>query len=300
MYFGSQEPRREVPFGKKDELVELGETIPGQPLILLNGVAAVPGFLTQELSTLRLKKIYKELFLVSNRDNISPLHHQTIKGRDVILTERPDLHLVWFYERIFLKPIPKCLLSYDFWRRHILSAKDQYGQELILEALGFLRTYSRLIIHESDFRMAQTLHLLPESITWERWCGFIVCFQSLRDREVALRYHYGEIRLTRLNLLHTIFRGSNYHQVHHNYATFFGRFGAPFLFFFGGVTVLLTAVQTGLAAHPDGGYYHNFTAFIVPLSLILTLFALILLPFVFFFLLMRELIVYLFCHRKLS
>ncbi len=51
-----------------------------------------------------------------------PLHYQKAVGRNVVVHERADLHLVWDEQRIFLKPIPRYLLDRDFWR-HILSCE---------------------------------------------------------------------------------------------------------------------------------------------------------------------------------
>lgn len=305
MHFTSQELLAEVPFSKEHQLLELGDgnTIPGEPLVALDNEDAVSDFLERELSTSRLKTLYKLLFLVSNRRNISPLHHQRLKGRDVLITERPDLHLLWYYERIFIKPIPKCLLSYTFWTTQLQSAKDPRRRELQMEAYGFLRTYTELIVHESDFNLARDLGLLPqlpEPVTWESWCLFSRGFRPLRDRHVALRYHYGEIRLTRLNALHTITRGCNYQQMHHNYSTFLSGVGAPFLFFFGAVTVLLTALQTGLAAYPENSRYIDLSSPVVVTSVVAALLSLGLLPALYIFFHLRELLEFVLFYRQLT
>ncbi|KAF2462923.1 uncharacterized protein BDR25DRAFT_308060 [Lindgomyces ingoldianus] len=48
--------------------------------------------------------------------NINPLHRQRVKGREIVLTEEPRLHLVWIHDRIFAKPLPRYLLSQTFWK----------------------------------------------------------------------------------------------------------------------------------------------------------------------------------------
>src|SRR5208282_4898449 len=126
-----------------------GDSVPGQPLVLLEDKESLSSFLHGELTTERLDKMYHILFLLSNRNNISPLHHQALMGRQILITERPDLHLVWYYDRIFIKPIPLCLLNYEFYSNHLLKAPD--GARFCADANGFLRTYASLIIHESDF-----------------------------------------------------------------------------------------------------------------------------------------------------
>ncbi|KAH0595024.1 hypothetical protein MHUMG1_07323 [Metarhizium humberi] len=254
----------------QDEVLSMDNAIPGNPLLSIDDQPAVGEFLRAELSTMRLRRVYGILFLTSKPDNISPLHHQQIKGRDICITERPDLHLVWHYERIFIKPIPESLFSSEFWEKHIVGAdtRDTGSDSFRAEAEGFLRTYARLITHESDLHLAKRLHLVPGTLTWNGWCHYIQRFRYLRDRDVAQRYHFGEIRLTRLNFWHSLRHGRSYFQVHHNYATFFARFGAPYIFVFGAATVFLTALQTGLAAYPQWGIYQDLASRIVPFTLI--------------------------------
>ncbi|KAH6886787.1 hypothetical protein B0T10DRAFT_515625 [Thelonectria olida] len=306
--FSSKRPSRrskdedvvETPLTEDNELLSLGSVVPGQPLIHLDDQAAVGNFLLRELSTERLNRIYGLLFLASNRGNISALHHQRFKTREICITEQPDLHLVWYYERIFIKPIPKCLFSHHFWKTYINQASHPDGADLCGEAYGFLRSYSHLIVHESDFDLARDLRLVPEMVTWEKWCHFIRGFQHLRDRDVAPRYHYGEIRLTRLNFWTTLLHGRSYCRVYHNYAVYFARFGAPYLFVFGAITLLLTAMQTGLATFDDGGIYRDMSARFVPFTLVLALAGLALLPLLFAFFQLKELFWFVYCHRELS
>lgn len=289
-----------VPFSQEQQLLQAHETVPGHPCVRIDDRDAVKKLIREELATTRLSRLYYMLFLASNRENISPLHHQAIKGRTICITERPDLHLIWYYGRLFIKPMPALLFSYDMWNTVIRPVQDEDGFDLILEALGFLRTYSRLIRHESDFRIAREHHLLPPCITWEAWCHFISNFSLLADRRVARRYHYGEIRLTRLNFWHTLLYGRSYMQVHHSYATFFARFGAPYLLFFGATTVLMAALQTGIEASIEGGRYHGMAATFVPFCLILTILGLAFPVLLFMFFWARELVIFIFCYRPLA
>lgn len=113
------------PFAAEYQLVTaLGDAVPGQPILSLNDEAAVVSFLVKEISTERLERMYGMLFLVSNYNNISPLHHQLVKGRQILITERADLHLVWHYDRIFIKPLTKCLLNHHFWKVHLRQDKQ--------------------------------------------------------------------------------------------------------------------------------------------------------------------------------
>jgi hypothetical protein len=101
--------------------------------------------------------------------NISPLHRQLVKRRTIVLTEDPKLHLVWIYDRIFIKPLPRYLGSYTFWKDFLCieTGSGGRGGRIRRAALGFLRTYCYLVKHESDLRIAQdpSLCLLPPDIT---------------------------------------------------------------------------------------------------------------------------------------
>lgn len=311
---------------RENELIRLNittnTTIPGHPMIAWDNELAVQQILKTDLCTARLRGIYKLLFLTSRPVNTSPLHHQSIKGRQIFLTEKPDLHLLWHYDRIFIKPVPKYLFSSDFWLTHMVrkNARDgvepatqlgqdehgQSGEDWSLEAMGFLRSYSQLIRHESDFDLAKDFRLIPSNmgITWESWCRFIANFSPLRNRDVSMRYHYGEIRLTRLNFWTIVLYGKSYAKVHHTSSAFFSRFGAPYIFIFGALTVLLTALQTGLAVFPEdymgSTTYHVIATGFVPFSLVLTMAGLCFLPFLFTFFQVLKVVNFFRFHHPLS
>ena len=134
-----------------------------------------------------------------------------MKGREIIITEDPRLHLVWIYNRIFIKPLLRYLLSYTFWSEYLLNEKsplESSTQEeretctiVRISALGFLRIYFYLIRYELDFEIARSeTRLLPPNITWNKFCVFSKDFLDISDDAVSERYKYGELRLTRLNL----------------------------------------------------------------------------------------------------
>jgi hypothetical protein len=259
----------------------------------------------RELSTARLDRHYSVLFLVSNRRNISPLHHQALKGRQILLTERPDLHLVWNYTCIFIKPLPMCLLSHWFWKAHVHSlgrskdgAHDKSG--LQLEAQGFVRTYASLVRHKSDFALAQQLGLLPQGLMdWPAWCHFIQGFEHLRDYQVSRRYHYGEIRLTRLNFWCRVLLRGTYFEMHHNYVLSLARVGAPYMLVFGAVAVILAALQTAVQLGPEQSPYARFAECFVPFSIALTVAGLVSIPALYMVFLAKELWLFVFRHRPL-
>ena len=117
-----------------------------------------------------------------------------------------------------------------------------------MSALGFLRTYYYLIQHESDFEIARNeTRLLPPDITWTDFCAFSKDFVDISDDTVSERYHYGELRQTRLNLYAKLIIGKfHYERVHGQYGAFFARFYGPLLFIFGILSIILSAMQVEL------------------------------------------------------
>ena len=234
--------------------------LPSQPQLRLQDADHLKAFLAQDLLTPELDGLAPRLWLISTPEssNINPLHYQRVKNREIILAEDPRLHLIWYHERIYLKPLPAYLLSHAFWQGYLSSSPittshSSLGSErptLERAALGFLRTYCHLIQHESDLRIAQQEHLqlIPPSVTWKQFSSLVAALrQSIEDQHVAPRYHYGEIRLSRLNFLVKVFLfRRNYQEVNPQYAEYFAQFYGPLLFIFGFLSVLLSAMQVSL------------------------------------------------------
>ncbi|RYO99935.1 hypothetical protein DL764_006644 [Monosporascus ibericus] len=176
-----------------------------------------------------------------------------VKRRTVIVTEDPKLHLVWIYDRIFIKPLPRYIISYAFWRDFIGDAED--ADRIRRAALGYLRTYLYLVRYESDFRIAQDsgLQLIPTDITWEQFSNFASDLANITDYDVSARYAYGEIRLTRLNFYAPfLLRKSYFQRVEYQYGTYFSRFYGPVLFVFGVASIVLSGLQVAVAVdEPD-------------------------------------------------
>ncbi|KAK1964059.1 hypothetical protein LY78DRAFT_659741 [Colletotrichum sublineola] len=199
--------------------------------------------------------------------NISPLHRQIVKRRTIIITEDPKLHLAWINDRIFIKPLPRYVGSYIFWRDHINTEPGSKGNEdrIRRAALGFIRTYYYLVKYESDFRIAQdhSLSLIPADITWTQFCNFTSRLADIEDRDVSLRYNYGEIRLTRLNFYAPLLlRKSHFQRVEYQYGPYLARFYVPILFIMGVVSVVLSGLQVIIAVGEgneggDGGRADN-------------------------------------------
>ena len=82
-------------------------------------------------------------------------------GRQLIVTKKTDLHMVWHGSKIYIKPLPEFLLCHTVWEKFLC----QYP-ELYRRGLGLLFSYVQLIRAKSDLRVAHSTGLLPDDITW--------------------------------------------------------------------------------------------------------------------------------------
>ncbi|KAG9228114.1 hypothetical protein BJ875DRAFT_508683 [Amylocarpus encephaloides] len=206
--------------------------------------------------------------------NINPLHRQRVKGREIIVTEEPRLHLVWFHDRIFMKPLPRYLLSWEFWERFLVDTSVGLGEcrdAVRGAALGHLRSYRYLIQHESDFIVAKQDHLrlIPQDVQWTEFCHLVSALDRIKDADVSARYCYGELRLSRLNFYAPFFlRKFHFEQVHGQYSDYFTRLYGPVLFVLAGVSTLLNGMQVQLAVdqvasshdHSSWSVFRSFSA----------------------------------------
>ncbi|KAI5459555.1 hypothetical protein BGZ63DRAFT_415113 [Mariannaea sp. PMI_226] len=191
-------------------------------------------FLHDELSTIQLGAMYWVLFLLLERRNIGPLHRRAIRGRHVLITERPDLHLVWHDSRTFIRPIPLCLLSYELYNNYTN------------RQMNFLGLMKGLIMHESDYNIAKDIGLMSSTTDRARY-----------DEEVSPQYQYDELRPSRLNFYNNLVcLRRNYLDVHHQYLTFFLTFIGPYLF-------MLTALTDDPASALKGAIQKFYTFSIV-------------------------------------
>ncbi len=229
--------------------------LPGQPRIGLNDADQLADFLEQELVASDLERMAPHLWMMSTQSsaNINSLHRQQVKERAIVITEDARLHLVWHHDRIYVKPLPKYLLCREFWSCFLLDRLSPLGdrrESIKKAALGYMRTYCHLVRHESDFELAQRtdVRLVPKDVDWPDFCRLMSPFEKIPDIEVSGRYCYGELRLTRLNFYIKIFlRKFQYEQIHTQYSSFFARFYGPLLFVFGIFSIILSAMQVGMA-----------------------------------------------------
>ncbi|KAH8671875.1 hypothetical protein BGZ60DRAFT_449450 [Tricladium varicosporioides] len=221
-------------------------------------------FLELELSTPKLDKLFRHLWLAGLARPSRPLHRQKLIGRTILVTENPHEHLIWFETYIFIKPLPEFLLNFDFWQDHICSDIGLYKA-----ARGLLLSYAWLVRHQSDLRIAKEAGLLHKNIEWSQWTLFLQdCLSHINPEildDVSDRYQFGELRLTRLNMLYRLSGGSLDHFVrgYISYSTwyraFFSRNFAWLLAIFATFSLLLSAMQVGLSTKTltDSSWFHN-------------------------------------------
>ena len=196
-----------------------------------------------------------------------PLHHQKSRAREILVNEHPGLHLLWYYEKIFVKPIPAYFYSQAFW--DYLATADE---NVYKAAVGFMRSYTFLIQFPIDFVEAVRVGLIPpkenngngngkELIfpTYEEFCNFIEPFSHIRDPSVNRRYHYGELRLTRINRAAIFKMKLAYFHIYPQWGSFLAHILAPVITIFAVASVALNSMQVALAAlemgpMPDSGW----------------------------------------------
>jgi hypothetical protein len=119
-----------------------------------------------------------------------------------------------------------------------------------------MRSYYMLIRYKIDFEDACQLRLIPEKgngqmPTYEDWCKFIAPFARVGNQHVNRRYHFGELRLSRINIVAMYFRsGLAYYQyrIHLDCRSFMEHTLGPIVTVFAVCTVVLNSMQVGLAA----------------------------------------------------
>lgn len=236
--------------------------IPGNPSIGLLP-SEVYDHLSNELATPLLDELHTQLWLVAKKSghHIDALHTQKVKARSIIPAEDPRLHLIWNRNRMYIKPVPQCLLNYEFWVRYLKPLKRVLSSERSSPvpkspepaasvfdsriAIGFMRSYAFLIKSPLDFAIAKESYLIPTDINWIQWSIFINHFRVVEDDTVAKRYHYGQLRLSRLNWAVRLFRPKNirsrwfYENPYWSTSEFMERATFPLVFLFASVSIAL-------------------------------------------------------------
>ncbi|KAK4955187.1 hypothetical protein LTR10_007382 [Elasticomyces elasticus] len=194
-----------------------------------------------------LERMHKQLWYAGRIGNISPLHHQKVIRREVVLTENPRLHLVWFEKTIFVKRLGDELLNWKYFSDVVCG--DQTVHRV---ATGFLLSYTCLIQYPSDLAVAQATGLVNKDVTWRCWQDFRSSVRHhLADRNVHDRFEYGELRLNRLDQIYRMKGlGLTYFTVYRDYSSYFGDHYMTLVLLFALVSVALSAMQV-MAGFPQ-------------------------------------------------
>jgi len=194
-----------------------------------------------------LEIMHKWLWYAGRKGNISPLHHQKVIRREIILTERAQLHLVWFGRTIYIQRLSDSLLDWTNFSEVVCQDARIYQM-----ATGFLLSYARLIEYPSDLEVAQSSGLINKCVTWQSWQSFRTdVLHSVAMRDVHDRYEYGELRLERLNQIYRLKGlGLTYFNVYRDYSSYFGENYTTLIALFALVSVALSAMQ--VMASVDG------------------------------------------------
>ena len=215
----------------------------------------ITAVLREDMLLPRLNKIHQYLWWCSKMRQAPALHEKLMEKHEIVVTEQADLHLVCPTGRIFIKPLPMYLLCHQLWTSHICADAQLYEC-----CIGFLLSYAWRIRHESDLVIAVDHGLLPKWLTWKAWVVFVSSFLGYLEANgghskfVNKRYQYGELKLTRLNVVYRYapevpgLKGyiSGYGQASMFFKRNFAWMGLGFLY----LVAILTAMQVGLAAAP--------------------------------------------------
>ncbi|EEP79652.1 predicted protein [Uncinocarpus reesii 1704] len=207
-------------------------------------------YLHRDLDLSRLNKIHSHLWMAGRPMNSRPLHRQRMMGLEIFPTEQSDLHLLKFSNRILIKPLPAYIFSHDFWSKHLCASK-----ELHESASGLLVSYIWLVCSPVDLRTAQDANLLPSTLDWPAWKSFVHdVFNHININAldtVNKRYHFGELRLSRVNTIYRVkfffthfIRG--YLYGYNRYQVFFERNFGWILVVFVYFSLVLSAMQVAL------------------------------------------------------
>lgn len=210
-------------------------------------------FLEEDLNLTRLNAIHSHLWMAGRPMRARPLHRYKMYGYEMLGTHQMDLHLLKFSNKLLVKPLPEYLIDTTFWEQHLCGDNDKERWE---SATGWLLSYVWLITSPLDLKLAHDYALIPPAITWPWWKDFATDFVSHVDinalHDVNKRYHFGDLRLSRVN---TIYRTRFFHTHfvrgylygYNRYVVFFERNFSWILILFVFLSLVLSAMQVGTA-----------------------------------------------------
>jgi hypothetical protein len=220
-------------------------------------------YLKLRLDTNHLDNVVDLLWLAGLRGKVRPLHRWIALNIRITITETARMHLLWRPSQIFLMPLEPALFNYATFKSVICNADATPAekQHMYSAALGLLLTYTKLILYESDLRLAQhpDYGLLPAHITYKQWVAFssaIIAHNQAHHSQLPGRYHYGELRLYRINLIYRFALRFRLRYVVHgyfedttDYSSFLEHNFRWLLVVFAYASIVLSAMQLGGATY---------------------------------------------------
>lgn len=204
----------------------------------------------------RLSQLQKFLWIAGQLKPPHALHHQLALGREIIVTEQMDMHLVSSVDRIFIKPIPHYLFTEKLWstclscrhcRSHLLVVAEPCNHRQLRCVFGLLSSYVSLVTHGSDFIIAKEEGLLPEDLTWQNWASLVKDmnneYRLAHEYRAHERFKYGELSLTRLQFLWLLFSTDELYWYRWNWYWCSSR---QLMLVMMSIIVVLAAMQVGL------------------------------------------------------
>lgn len=213
----------------------------------------VSEFLEEDLDLSRLNNIHTHLWMAGRPMRARPLHRYKMYGYEILGTQQMDLHLLRFSNKLLVKPLPEYILDASFWEQHLCGDDNR---ELWESATGWLLSYVWLLTTPLDLKLAHEDALLPAAITWPWWKAFVTDFLNTVDmntlHQVNKRYHFGDLRLSRINSIYrtrffTTHFVRGYLYGYNRYVVFFERNFSWILILFVFLSLVLSAMQVGTA-----------------------------------------------------
>ncbi|KAB5575812.1 hypothetical protein GE09DRAFT_1093433 [Coniochaeta sp. 2T2.1] len=242
---------------KRLERTDGKQTLPGQPYVRLDGSDLLP-YLRSSLVTKELDKMSPYLWLITTggETNISPLHHEETRGRTINLTEYPSPHLVYYYGRIFVKPIPPYMMTKAFWDFISEADQDVYKNRTRLHAHRLLPHPVRSSIPEGERDQPHTPHRRTTRHDLRR---LRLLHPTVRARRQRVRLPALPLRPPAADLAqrHDLLRPRQalVLRVQGQWGKWFGRTFGPVVVVFAIISVILNTFKAGLdAAQIDGSF----------------------------------------------
>jgi hypothetical protein len=104
------------------------QLIPDQNVARMNVHKTSVGYksLVESLYDDDLHSMHKWLWYAGRKGNISPLHHQKVIHRDIVLTERARLHLVWYGKTLYVRRLNDEFLDWNYFSEVVCGDEHLY------------------------------------------------------------------------------------------------------------------------------------------------------------------------------